>query len=121
MLFVIIRIKQYSGQSDITTIGTAYFVRRNLMDAINGEDSPSFSQVWGGEILFDNFSVLINQRIGGDYGADIRYGKNMTGLTSTVDMSDTVTRIVPVAYNGRMMSGNTPWVDSENINKYVKK
>ena len=45
----------------------------------------------------------------------------MTGLTSTVDMSDTVTRIVPVAYNGRMMSGNTPWVDSENINKYVKK
>jgi len=112
---------KYSGQSDITTIGTAYFVRRNLMDAINGEDSPSFSQVWGGEILFDNFSVLINQRIGGDYGADIRYGKNMTGLTSTVDMSDTVTRIVPVAYNGRMMSGNTPWVDSENINKYVKK
>ena len=112
---------KYSGQSDSTTSGTADFVRRNLMDAINGEDSPSFSQVWGGEILFDNFSVLINQRIGGDYGADIRYGKNMTGLTSTVDMSDTVTRIVPVAYNGRMMSGNTPWVDSENINKYVKK
>lgn len=112
---------KYSGQSDIMTTGTAYFVRRNLMDAINGEDSPTFVQAWGGEILFDNYTVIINQRIGGDYGADIRYGKNMNGLSYTVDMSDVATRIVPVAYNGRMMSGNTPWVDSENINKYVKK
>ena len=112
---------KYSGQSDITTIGTAYFVRRNLMDAINGENSPNFVGVWGGEMLFDNFTVIINKRLGGDYGADIRYGKNMNGLTSTVDMSNVVTRIIPVAYNGRMMSGDAPWVDSENINKYAKK
>lgn len=112
---------RYSGQSDITTIGTAYFVRRNLMDAINGENSPNFIQVWGGEVLFDNFTVIINKRIGGDYGGDIRYGKNMDGLTSSVDMSNVVTRIIPIAYNGRMMSGDTPWVDSENISKYAKK
>ena len=112
---------KYSGESDITTGGTAYFVRRNLMDAINGEGSPTFIQTWGGEILYDNFKVIINERIGGDYGVEIRYGKNMNGLSYTVDMSDVVTRIVPVAYNGRTMSGNTPWVDSENINKYAKK
>ena len=112
---------KYSGESDITTGGTAYFVRRNLMDAINGEDSPTFMQVWGGEILYDNFKIVINERIGGDYGVEIRYGKNMDGLSYTVDMSDVVTRIVPVAYNGRMMSGDTPWVDSENIDKYAKK
>ena len=112
---------KYSGESDITTGGTAYFVRRNLMDAINGEDSPTFIQVWGGEILYDNFKVIINERVGGDYGVEIRYGKNMNGLSYTVDMSDVVTRIVPVAYNGRMMSGDTPWVDSENIDKYAKK
>ena len=112
---------KYSGESDITTGGTAYFVRRNLMDAINGEDSPTFIQTWGGEILYDNFKIIINERIGGDYGVEIRYGKNMDGLSYTVDMSDVVTRIVPVAYNGRTMSGNTPWVDSENIDKYAKK
>lgn len=112
---------KYSGESDITTGGTAYFVRRNLMDAINGEDSPTFIQTWGGEILYDNFKIIINERIGGDYGVEIRYGKNMNGLSYTVDMSDVVTRIVPVAYNGRMMSGDTPWVDSENIDKYAKK
>lgn len=112
---------KYSGESDITTGGTAYFVRRNLMDAINGEDSPTFIQVWGGEILYDNFKIIINERVGGDYGVEIRYGKNMNGLSYTVDMSDVVTRIVPIAYNGRMMSGDTPWVDSENIDKYAKK
>ena len=112
---------KYSGESDITTGGTAYFVRRNLMDAINGEDSPTFIQTWGGEILYDNFKIIINERIGGDYGVEIRYGKNMDGLIYTVDMSDVVTRIIPVAYNGRTMSGNTPWVDSDNINKYAKK
>ncbi len=112
---------KYSGESDITTGGTAYFVRRNLMDAINGEDSPTFIQTWGGEILYDNFKVIINERIGGDHGVEIRYGKNMDGLSYTVDMSGVVTRIVPVAYNGRMMSGDAPWVDSENIDKYAKK
>lgn len=112
---------KYSGESDITTGGTAYFVRRNLMDAINGEDSPTFIQTWGGEILYDNFKIIVNERIGGDYGVEIRYGKNMDGLSYTVDMSDIVTRIIPVAYNGRTMSGNTPWVDSDNINKYAKK
>lgn len=111
---------KYTGESDITTGGTAYFVRRNLMDAINGEDSPTFVQTWGGEILYDNFKIIINERIGGDYGVEIRYGKNMDGLSYTVDMSDVVTRIVPVAYNGRAMSGDTPWVNSENINKYAK-
>lgn len=112
---------RYSGQSDITTGGTAYFIRRNLMDAINGENEPTFVRVWGGEILYDNFTVIINERIGGNYGVEIRYGKNMDGLSYTVDMSDVVTRIIPVAYNGRMMSGNAPWVDSPNINKYAKK
>ena len=112
---------KYSGKSDITTGGTAYFVRRNLMDAINGEDSPTFVQTWGGEILYDNFKIIVNERIGGDYGVEIRYGKNMDGLSYTVDMSDVVTRIIPVAYNGRTMSGNNPWVDSDNINKYAKK
>jgi len=111
---------KYSGSSDITTGGTAYFVRRNLMDAINGEDEPTFIQTWGGEILYNNYQVIINERIGGDYGAEIRYGKNMDGLSYTVNMSNVITRIVPVAYNGRMMSGDTPWIDSPNINKYAK-
>ena len=109
---------KYSAESDIQAIRTAYFVRRNLMDAINGESDPTFVGTWGGEILYDNDKVIINSRIGADNGVDIRYGKNMNGLQYSVDMSNVITRIVPVAYNGRMIDSSTPWVDSENIDKY---
>lgn len=108
---------KYSGESNITSVNTAYFIRRNLMNAING-DSPSFIDIWGGEPLYDNFRVIINERAGGDYGAEVRYGKNMDGVSFKEDMSEVVTRIVPVAFNGRTFSGS--YVDSPLINKYAK-
>lgn len=111
---------RYSGLSDISKASTAYFTRRNLMDAINGEDSPTFIERWGGEILYHNYEIIINERVGGDYGTEVLYGKNLEGMTYKVDMSNVVTRIVPVAYNGRIIQGDAPWVDSENVGKYAK-
>ena len=48
------------------------------------------------------------------------YGKNIVqdGFSETIDMSEVVTRIVPKAYNGYMMQGDEPWVDSPLIEKY---
>ena len=111
---------KYSGKSDITAVSTAYFVRRNLMSAINGSEDPSFIKRWGGEILYDNYRVIINERVGGDYGYEARYGKNMKGIDYQIDMSEVTTRIIPVAYNGHMLSGTRPWVDSPHISKYPK-
>ncbi len=112
---------KYSGRSDITTAATAYFETRNLISALHGTDEPTFTGKWGGEILYDNYTVIINEHVGGDYGVEARYGKNMAGIDYHLDMSEVITRIIPVAYNGYKMSGNTPWVDSGNINKYEKK
>lgn len=111
---------RYSGESDIVSGSTAYFVRRNLMSAINGEEDPSFISRWGGEILYDNYKVIINERVGGDYGVEVRYGKNLMGMEYQVDLSEVVTRIVPVSYNGYTLEGDSPWVDSPNIGKYAK-
>ena len=108
---------KYSGESNIFAANTAYFVRRNLLDCILGDKSPSFVGVWGGEVLFDNFKVIVNERAGGDYGAEVRYGKNMVGVNVSEDMSDVVTRIVPVAYNGRLLTSQM--VDSPLINNYA--
>lgn len=108
----------YSGESDIDTVNTAYFIRRNLMDAISGEDSPTFIEKWGGEPLYDNYKIILNKRVGSDNGAEIRYGKNMIGVNVSEDMSHVITRIVPTAYNGRTLSTNH--VDSPNIDKYAK-
>ena len=109
---------KYSGESNISTANTAYFVRRNLMDCISGDDYPTFIQVWGGEPLYRNYKVILNERAGGDYGAEVRYGKNMAGVNVQEDLSGVVTRIVPVAYNGRLLS--TVSVDSPLIKNYAK-
>lgn len=111
--------KKYRGRSNITKTNTAYFEYVNLIEAINGDIEQSFINRWGGEILFDNFEIIINDRVGGDYGVEVVYGKNIprNGMKESVDMSEVVTRIYPKAYNGRKMSG-TGYVDSSKINNY---
>lgn len=111
---------KYKGSSNISKISTAYYVTKNLIEAINGEDDNSFIKRWGGEIVFDNFKVIINRKTGRDNGLELLYGKNIKqdGVSEDVDFSDVVTRIVPKSYNGHMMSGPTPWVDSPVINSY---
>lgn len=111
--------KKYTGRSNITVISTAYYEYMNLMEAINGNNDNSFINRWGGEILFDNFTVIIDEQIGGDYGVDLRYGKNLPvdGLTDEVDIRDVVTRIYPKAYNGYTMSDDG-YVDSPLIDRY---
>lgn len=110
---------KYSGLSNITRATTAYYQNMNFMQALNGDIDQSFINRWGGEILFDNFTVIVNDRVGGDYGIELRYGKNIPqdGMSYEVDTRDVVTRIYPQAYNGYKMTGNG-YVDSPLINNY---
>lgn len=110
---------KYSGESNISTVNTAYYQDKNLIEAINGDDENSFINCWGGEIEFDNFTVKINYRLGEDRGIELRYGKNIPvdGFTYEADISEIVTRIYPKAYNGHKMSGNG-YVDSLLIDNY---
>ena len=111
---------RYHAKSDIKKVSTAYYQTKNLIEAINGNDDNSFINRWGGEILYNDYTVTINERVGGDYGVQVLYGKNIVqdGFSETIDMSEVVTRIVPKAYNGYMMQGDEPWVDSPLIGKY---
>lgn len=110
---------KYSARSDIPWASVAYYEYMNLIEAINGDNENSFINRWGGEILFDNHTVIINKRVGGDYGVELRYGKNIKadGLTEEIDTRNVVTRIYPKGYDGVMMS-NHGYVDSALINSY---
>lgn len=110
---------KYSASSNITKTATAYYQYVNFLEALNGDLDQSFIKRWGGEILFDNYTVIVNNHVGGDYGAELRYGKNIpkNGMSFDVDNRDIVTRIYPKAYEGRMMSNNGH-VDSPLINNY---
>lgn len=110
---------KYSGSSDILTIATAYWQNMNAVEALNGDIEQSFINRWGGEIVYNNFELIVNQRAGADHGVSVRYGKNLPvdGMEYTVDMSDVTTRLYPQGYNGREMT-NHGHVDSEHINDY---
>lgn len=110
---------KYTGSSNITKIATAYYQFKNLIEAINGNDDNSFVKRWGGEIYFNNYQIIINNRVGGDYGVSVLYGKNASknGVSETIDTSNVITRIYPKAYNGYTMTNNG-YVDSPLINTY---
>lgn len=110
---------KYSASSDIASANTAYYQYMNFMEALNGDIDQAFTKRWGGEILYDNFQIIVNERVGGDYGVELRYGKNIPvdGLKEEIDLSNVVTRIYPKSYNGHTMSDNG-YVDSPLIQGY---
>lgn len=112
--------KKYSAKSNIAKVSTAYYRTKNLIEAIGAEDENSFINRWGGEVIYDNYTIVINDRAGGDYEYEVLYGKNIpeNGISEEIETRDIVTRIVPKAYNGHMLERDEPWVDSPEIDKY---
>ena len=111
---------KYTGHSDITTLNTAYYQMKNLIECLASDDENSFLKRWGGEIRYSNYDIYINDRLGADNGMRVEFGFNLNSITEDIDMSGVVTSIIPVSYNGHTLpDGET--VDSPNINKYPVK
>lgn len=118
-LDIILSGTKYKAKTNIKTRSTAYYIRKNIMEAIGGDNENSFINRWGGERMYDNFTVIINDRLGGDYGACAEFGRNMTGIEADISIDDIVTRIIPVSYNGHTLEGEEPWIDSPLIESYA--
>lgn len=118
-LDIILSGTKYKAKTNIKTRSTAYYIRKNIMEAIGGDDENSFINRWGGERMYDNFTVIIHDRLGGDYGACAEFGRNMTGIEADISIDDVVTRIIPVSYNGHTLEGEEPWIDSPIIGSYA--
>lgn len=115
-LNIILEGTVYSGISNINKVTTTYFVKQNRVASINGDKSNTFISSWGGEILWDNFNVIINDRQGGDYGVDISYGNNLLDINLKDNQEQVATRVYPVAFDGIMLPEK--YVDSPLINTY---
>ena len=118
-LSTILAGSRFSGQSNITKKAGAYYVYKNGLEAINGGDENALIARWGGEILFDNYTIIVNNKIGEDRGIEVRYGKNIpaNGFSEEIDIRSIATRVYPTSYNGYRLSGNG-YVDSPLINNY---
>lgn len=63
--------------------------------SILGGSAGSILDVYGGEYEFDMYTVKIHNHRGQDNGVTVRYGKNLTGLTQTLDTGSLYNAIVP--------------------------
>ena len=107
----------FKGISDITDISTCYFNKMNRLQAINGNADNTFINRWGGEIVYDDYTIKINKRIGSDKGARCEFGYNLKSVQEVVNTENLITRIYPQAYNGYVLP-NEECVDSPFINNY---
>lgn len=85
----------FTVYSNVETIRTAYFVRRNLLEAWQ-----VFEERWGGTFDADNWTIRLLNSVGNDNGETISYGKNMQGIQIFEDWSNVCTKICPVGYDG---------------------
>ena len=67
---------------------------KNLVDAILGEGG--ICDTYGLKLMVDWFDIFLLKDTGEDRGVQIRYGKNLIALTGGFDISNVVTRVVPV-------------------------
>lgn len=107
----------FTGKSNILAINTAYYINKNVLEALaDTQEENSFINRWGGERLYDNFTININDKIGNDYGVRVEYGKNLEGIDIDENIDNLVTRIIPISKDG--ITINEKYIDSPNINKY---
>lgn len=91
---------KYQVRSNISKLSTAYYINKNFMEALNSSDENSFVNRWGGEAIFDNYTLHMNRWAGSDRGFVISATKNISGFTISEDNSDFCNVIIPVGYNG---------------------
>jgi len=72
-------------------------------------------ETYGGELERDNFNITVKDKTGSDNGVTIRYGKNIKGLTLTLDTADIATRVYPVGANSLILPERYIEVESGNL------
>lgn len=106
----------FTAYSDISTIKSARYVRRNPVDCILGNTDNSMANLFNGELKRDNFNIYFNKMIGTDNGVKLIIGKNITGINISIDTNSIHTRIMPQGFDGLLLPEK--YVDSSLIDLY---
>ena len=102
---------------------TAYYQKKNFMEALAGDDDNSIIKRWRCEVEYDNFQIEVAPIITSFSDFVIQYGLNMQGIEVTIDSSDLCTEITPVgAYGRKGTKEKSPLYDNyrTGYSKYIK-
>ena len=87
--------------TDKTTTGTyTNDVPRNARNMLGGEENSILDVFGAGDYEFDKFDVKLYQHRGVDTDVEIRYSKNLVGLSEDVDNSESYNAVVPYWTDG---------------------
>jgi hypothetical protein len=75
--------------------------------------------LYNGELAYNNTQITLTTRRGGNYGVEIRYRKNLTGITRKSHDMERITRLYGYGKNGLTIEGlpghAVKYIDSEYI------
>ncbi|WP_028560063.1 phage tail spike protein [Paenibacillus pinihumi] len=74
-------------------------------------------ELYGAELSFDNYEIMLTSRKGNNYGAEIRYRKNSAGIKRNSHTMERVTRLYGYGKNGLTIEGlpgrSVKYIDSK--------
>ena len=111
---------EFEAHSYLSDTITGEYGYKSIPECLLDPDEGIVTQT-GGLLVRDNFDVFILPDIVRDMGVTIRRGKNLIGVTVETDMTDVITRIIPVGIdkNGKdLFLGGTIYRDSKHIDAY---
>ena len=103
--------------SDISDSASARYVRRNPVEVIMGDLENSMINIFGGDLLRDNFTINMLANRGNSNIITLLFGKNINEIKITTDNTSVITRILPLGFDGLMLP--EVYVDSPNIDNYL--
>lgn len=107
----------FTGSSNMTNRETAYYIRKNPIEAIMGAENSILNR-WGGCLIRDNYNLRIVQS-GLDRNFEIRLGKNLIGIEDNSDESQVVTRLYPTIVTNQVVHAlPEKFIDSPFLNAY---
>ena len=111
--------QDFTFYSDLdTTAEGVEITDKNPAEAIMGDGG--LIENYGGELARDWWDVYLAKRTGEETGIQIREGKNLLGITYSVDYTNVTTRIMPRGEDkdGKPLYLPEKYIDSANISAY---
>lgn len=91
----------FTFTTDLTvTGGYSIDTPRSVRGMLSGEEGSILDVYGHGDYEFSRWNVILRQNRGSDNGVTLRYGKNITALNNTLDMTEVYTGICPFWTNG---------------------
>lgn len=102
--------------SDITDTNTQYYIKRNPVDCLIGQDS--LRTRWGGDLRLNVWEIGIVGHLGQDNGVRIEYRKNMKDVDVTEDRDGLITKMRPKGKDGLELPEvyvNSPYIGNYHM------